>query len=313
MLKKKRAISLFVSLLAVGSLVACQGMQMPKPRQVARAAQAANKQGAQHHQIATTKTYGPQTSQEVLQQILLPNDILLLPQNRQGPFPLVVFLHGCGGLAPNHVDWGNWWRARGFAVYAINSYKGRGWKGPQIKEVCTGRRLTGTERTADAMVGLADVKTNPNIDPNRIIIMGWSHGGWTALDLMALNPPKRNPPTLTQPVRMKSGQPATLQGVRGVITLYPYCGQLAEVQKLGLNVRIPLLMLNGGADRIVPHEACEAVAARASQSGFPIRAHTYEGADHGFDNKKAKGTFRADVRADTEKRITAFLASVGLQ
>lgn len=314
MLMPSKAAKVFLCLIAVGALSACQGMQMPKPRQVMnQSVKAANAGKAQHGQIATTKTYGPRVSQEVLENILLPNDIFQTPPNAKGPFPTVVFLHGCGGLAPNHVDWANWWKARGFAVYAINSYKGRGWKGPEIKQVCTGHRFTGTERAADALVGLNAIRNNPQVDPNRIVIMGWSHGGWTALDLMALNPPQSEPPTLTAPVRTKSGQLANLGGVRGVITLYPYCGPLAEVQKLGLRARIPLLMLNAGSDRVVPHEACEAVAARAKQAGFPIQAHTYGGgADHGYDNKKA-GTFQAGARADTEKRIMGFLGSIGLR
>lgn len=186
-----------------------------------------------------------------------------------GPFPAVIALHGCGGLYgrdgalnPRHADWGERLAAQGYLVLLPDSFGSRG-LGPQCREVARTVR-PGRERTDDAFAAKAYLQGRPDVRPDAVSLLGWSHGGSTALSAGAARPPH-------------DGRP----GFARVVALYPGCRVPAE---RGLVPRAPLLLLVGGADDWTGAAPCERYVAAAQAAGGHADLVVYPGAYHDFDH-----------------------------
>ena len=102
--------------------------------------------------------------------IILPNGTPL--------YPAVVVLHGCNGVSQNTFVWARRLASWGYAALIINSFNPRG-----LQQVCDGSRaLPGAERAQDAFEAAAYLRSRSDIDAGRIAVLGYSHGGWTALN-----------------------------------------------------------------------------------------------------------------------------------
>jgi len=104
-----------------------------------------------------------------------------------GPFPLVVISHGGMGSELGHRDWADHLARRGFVVVAIrhvgdsfDDFSGRG------SDVQLNRRPEQVTAALDAV--LADPVLAPAIAPDRIGIVGFSAGGYTALETVGAAP-----------------------------------------------------------------------------------------------------------------------------
>jgi predicted dienelactone hydrolase len=104
-----------------------------------------------------------------------------------GPFPLVVISHGGMGSELGHRDWADYLARRGFVVVAVrhvgdsfDDFSGRG------TDVQLNRRPTQVREALDAV--LADPVLAPAVDPDRIGIVGFSAGGYTALKTVGAEP-----------------------------------------------------------------------------------------------------------------------------
>src|SRR5437868_9497124 len=110
---------------------------------------------------------------------------LYLPDT-PGRHPAIVLLHGCSGLrspggdpSPMYQNWAGMLRARGFVALHVDSFGPRG-----EKEICTQANRAvrpGRERAQDAKAALRWLASRPDVDPERIHLMGWSNGGSTVL------------------------------------------------------------------------------------------------------------------------------------
>lgn len=232
--------------------------------------------------------------------LLRPHDTVLRPEG-EGPFPAALLFHGCGGVQPFLHDWAARLRDQGFLAVVVDSLTGRGlpWE-----DVCSGSALLGGERAGDVLVSLDDVRRRPDVDPERIALLGWSHGSWAVLDLLAFDPPR------TLPWNLSRAPADGLAGVSAAVLFYPYCGVAAHAPgHWSSDARTLLLLAN--RDRITPAEDCRAVAATLREQGRPVEIHSYD-AQHGFDAPEyAVGTnehYDAEVTADAQARVAAFLA-----
>ena len=87
-----------------------------------------------------------------------------------GPFPAVVVMHGCGGVAPNAIAWAQWLRAEGYAALVLDSFVGRG-----LKRICGDATvLPARVRAEDVFVAAASLRRLSFIDGDRIAAMGFS-------------------------------------------------------------------------------------------------------------------------------------------
>ena len=178
--------------------------------------------------------------------------------------PAVVLMHGCGGLArgdgalfPRHLDWAERLRSAGFVVLLPDSFASRG-AGSQCR--LRDRRVPLAMRVQDARGALDFLVPRPDVDPARITLIGWSHGGSTVLRVAGLMP--------------------DVPGFRRVIAFYPGCQSLID---RNWRARLPTTILHGTDDDWTPVEPCEALA----RIGGPVTIETFAGAHHGFDAPNA--------------------------
>jgi Dienelactone hydrolase and related enzymes len=102
---------------------------------------------------------------------------LRLPRAGNERFPLVILLHGSGGIGGYVTDWEQELLAMGVATFVIDSFTGRGITSTNNDQSQLGRLA----QTEDAYRALAVLVKHPRIDPSRVILMGFSRGGQNAL------------------------------------------------------------------------------------------------------------------------------------
>ncbi len=247
-------------------------------------------------------------------------DGYLFRPNQPGPFPAVVFLHGCGGLVSGlshkivsrEMEWAGTLNRAGYAVLMVDSFAPRG-----QGEMCSRsgfKEWLYLRRPADAYGALAWLQQQPFIARDHVAVMGWSNGGGAVL--MALG--------------KRFGRPANFAGpdFRSAVAFYP--GSCSE-ERMGADwaPSIPLMILIGAKDVWTPAVPCQALVDRATARGARIDYHAYPDAYHDFDwpNLKRREltayTTRAGVvpitgedpaaHADAVTRVQAFLArTIGL-
>ena len=95
----------------------------------------------------------------------------------QAPVPVVILLHGAGGVSPNVRHWADTLNDIGLGVLILDSFNGRG-----IAETSTDpSRLAHAAMLVDAYRALAAVAAHPRVDGRRVAVMGFAKGGWAAL------------------------------------------------------------------------------------------------------------------------------------
>lgn len=195
------------------------------------------------------------------------------------PAPVVLMLHGCGGMLnargePNlrTKEYAALLNARGWHALALDSLTPRG-----EKEICTQRigtrRITQTERRRDALGALAWLAEQPGTDPARIALLGWSHGGSAVLAATNLNHPD-----------------VARAGVRPRLAVAFYPGCEADVRR-GYRPSTEALLMLGLADDWTPAAPCQTLAGEGPPR---VTVLAWEGAYHGFDDT-APVRHRADV------------------
>jgi dienelactone hydrolase len=228
-----------------------------------------------------------------------------------GPFPTVIGLHGCGGLAghsepvlPRYREWAEQLLKDGHAVLLPDSYGSRE-LGPQcrVKErTVRGRR----ERVEDITAARQWLLQQTWVAHDRISLIGWA-GGASAL-LWAVRPQ-----SLTRDIA---------PDFRSAIAFYPDCRTSAG---LGWSARVPTLVLIGGKDDVFSPSACRQMIDGARGRSAYTRYVVYPGAYHDFDRADlplhaVSGTSDTavperghvggdpDARADSEKLVTEWLS-----
>ena len=94
-----------------------------------------------------------------------------------GRLPVVVLIHGSGGMGPNIEMWAREFNAMGVATFAIDGFTGRG-----LTQTSTNQALLGRLNfILDIYRGLDVLAKHPRVDPQRIVLMGFSRGGQAAL------------------------------------------------------------------------------------------------------------------------------------
>ncbi len=183
-----------------------------------------------------------------------------------GPFPAIVLAHGCSGNRGVEPNWGAALRSWGYATFVIDSFSGRG-----LGEVCTnGPTLVPLQRVPDAYGALRFVAAHPRIDPGRVALMGFSHGG--ALAMLASTGWARE-------TYAPAGQPA----FRAFFAFYPSCNAAFPERN---RVSAPVRIHAAGADDWTPAKPCAELAASLKAAGQDVAIEVYPGAQHAFDQAR---------------------------
>lgn len=211
-----------------------------------------------------------------------------------GPFPLVMQFHGCGGLRPFQAVYAQRAIEAGYAVMTVDSFKPRGISRLMATlSVCTGLRLKGAERAADLYALYHWAKMQTWVEKRCIVAAGWSHGSWMIMDALAMD---EDAPRLTS----LSDLPAQpLHGLKGVVLVYPYAGFPAFTRHRGWSGRRPAVFaLLAGKDQVVGTRFPRAAIARLERDGLEVDLLEFPDASHAFDDKGAsdpRTVYRPDL------------------
>ncbi len=198
--------------------------------------------------------------------------------------PAVVTLHGCGGMLekphkPNvrSNSYARLLNQQGWHVLFVDSLSGR-----NKRSVCRNlQNVSPAIRVGDVQAALQWLNQQAMVDSSRLGVVGWSHGGSSAL--------------------LSSGQNVNYAAApRAFVAFYPSCDppQLSKDWR----PQQPVLMLLGESDDWTPPATCKAFAAR-----YPdlIQVTTYAHAHHGFDSAWPVSTIKGIISPATKKPVHA--------
>lgn len=181
-----------------------------------------------------------------------------------GPFPLAVLMHGGKGVSELENEYALDFTSRGYATAIIDSFSGRGFR-PESGSGA-GAGLRPSARVVDAYAALKVLGTHTQIDKQRAVLFGRSHGGAAVM--------------LASTSWARSRYSPDGAGYRGFVALYPPCSaSYPEFDKLAGPLRLHL----GMKDELTPAKACEAIVSRMSSQGQDARTTLYNDAHHAFD------------------------------
>lgn len=216
-----------------------------------------------------------------LSALLAPHYTIAKPDG-VGPFPTAILFHGCDGVADNMHRWADALVADGWAAVIVDSHTPRSILDYDMwRLVCAGQLLPGAERAGDVMTAISDASAMPFVDQDRLALIGMSHGGWSIMELLALDTAGRVPFNLTRPPAALSRD--GLSGVQAVILVYPWCGLANRARRRPWAHDAPALFLLARDDVIAPAAECERVADALEAAGKDVSTVVYPDVTHGFD------------------------------
>jgi dienelactone hydrolase len=174
-----------------------------------------------------------------------------------GPHPAIAFLSGCSGFTPSvapkaYERIAEQLRVQGYMVIFVDYLGRRGLTS------CTGAPITHADAARDLVSAAAWLKSQPAVDPARIVAMGWSYGGGAVLVALA----------------EYAGEQLAFSRA---VTYYPDCRSVRPWKN-----PVPVLMLLAGEDDVAPGKRCQE-AAQKSAVPAAVKIVVYPGAQHGFD------------------------------
>jgi len=182
-----------------------------------------------------------------------------VPQGR-GRSGAVVLMHGCNGPSVSGHRWARQLADWGYGALVVDSFGPR-----KLRSVCgEASRMPSHQRVGDAYGALLFLQTQRAVDPDRIVVMGWSHGGSAAL--WAVN--KQWGPRF---------RPFPWVRFQAAAAFYPGCA-VDHTEFM-----TPVLILMGGADTWAPLSPCTRMVKTQRQNGAEIQIVVYPGATHAFD------------------------------
>ena len=189
---------------------------------------------------------------------------LRIPRPGTDRLPVVIFLHGSGGISGFVDDWSQQLNPMGVATFILDSFTGRG----LVSTVNDQDQLARLAMTVDAYRALELLAKHPRIDPARIAVMGFSRGGQAALysSLKRLH---------------RTHGPADGVEFAAYITLYANCGT-TYVGDTDIADK-PVRMFHGSADDYVPVAPCRSYVERLRANRKDVQLTEYPDAHHVFD------------------------------
>lgn len=179
-----------------------------------------------------------------------------------GPFPAVVLLHGCAGLNQAHSHMADQLVKQGYVSLIVDSFGSRG-----FFNICENpRKLDPLNRAMDAYGALIHLQELPFVDSARIALIGWSHGGSSALSAVDRSNDYFFPDESNS--RFKAA-----------VTYYPGCNVAFRP-----NFFADVLLLIGDRDDWSLPNYCEMMIKYLPPESRPVDFVLYPGATHAFDN-----------------------------
>ncbi|MFZ5719330.1 MAG: alpha/beta hydrolase family protein [Pseudomonadota bacterium] len=236
---------------------------------------------------------------------------LTTPRGREARgLPLIVFPHG--GPAARDTPGFDWWAqamaSRGYAVLQVN-FRGSEGLGSGLLEAGYGQ--WGRKMQTDLSDGVRHLAAEGVIDPARVCIVGASYGGYAAMAGAALDPGVYRCAASFGGVsdlgrfvswsRNKRGQAAFRYWTRFMGAEEDRSAILAEISPAqhADKVSIPILLIHGRDDSVVPLEQSRFMADALKKAGKPYELVIQKGEDHWLS--------RGETRLEMLKATMAFV------
>ena len=198
------------------------------------------------------------------------------------PRPVVIALHGCGGLYSSSTDKAEKLNARhagmaqlitdkGYTIVFPDSFTSRG-ETSLCTQIMSLRNIKQSHRADDVDGVLLWLSKQPWADSSKIALLGWSHGGSTVL---------RSTDKNRQNVNSRITQPSI------AIAFYPGC---SDAVQNNYQPQTPLVMMLAELDDWTPPGPCIQLANQTNS-----KAYVYPESYHDFDNPIGNVRIRTDV------------------
>jgi dienelactone hydrolase len=205
-----------------------------------------------------------------------------------GRTPVVIQMHGCGGVQPMQAHYAERAQRLGVSVMVLDSLAPRGIGRRRAQAtVCTGLRLRGAERARDLLAALQWLEAQSWVDASRIAAAGWSHGAWAIMEALA-------EPALPPASRRR------VSALKAVFLVYPYAGPLSRTAKLGWGKNRPdVYACLAGRDAVVGQAGPRRALARLAADRLKVQTLELPTGTHAFDDEGAE-----DPRSRYDRALT---------
>jgi dienelactone hydrolase len=189
---------------------------------------------------------------------------LRLPRGTIERFPMVMLIHGSGGISASTDRWAQELNSVGVAAFILDAFTGRG----IVSTVADQSQLDSIATMHDAFAALGKLATHPRIDPARIAVMGFSKGAVAAV--------------YSSNLRFRTAYGPANAAFAAHIGLYTPCNvTYREDDKVADK---PVRLFHGIADDYVSIEPCRSYAKRLKDAGADVTLTEYPDAPHSYDN-----------------------------
>jgi carboxymethylenebutenolidase len=207
--------------------------------------------------------------------------LALPPAGGEAKKPALVVIQEWWGVDDWILEQTDRFASQGYVALAADLYRGRKTNSPdEAHELMRG--MPEDRAIADLKAAVNYLAGRPDVDPNRIGVIGWCMGGGYALKLATVEP------------RLK----ATAVNYGSLIT------DPAAIRKINSQI----LGNYGAADRGIPAEDVKKFGGQLTQYGKLGDIKIYEGAGHAFMNPNNKQGYNAAAAQDAWSRIDSFFA-----
>ena len=181
-----------------------------------------------------------------------------------GRLPVVVMMHGSSGVSSTTEAWVHSFNAMGISTFVIDGFSGRGLTVVGPNQALLGR----LNLILDIYRSLDILARHPRVDPERIVLMGFSRGGQAALyaSLDRFN---------------KTWNKSGVQ-FAAYIPFYPDCST-RYVGDTEVAAR-PIRIFHGTPDDYNPVASCKAFVTRLQEAKRDVVLTEYPDSAHSFDS-----------------------------
>lgn len=181
-----------------------------------------------------------------------------LPDNASSPLPAVIALYGAGGNVSGMERYAGVLAAQGFAVYLLHYFDRTGTEFAD-KQIIFRNFPLWMKTLWDA---ISFVEKQPQVDGQRIALLGFSLGAYLSLATSAIDP------------RVK--------------IVVEFFGGMPKEMKLFMRGLCPVLILHGEDDATVPVEEAYNLQKLLEKKDIPYEIKIYPKVGHGFETETWK-------------------------